>query len=86
MILDEVIDGLMMSMAADGLSPFPGFFTLATITRFVFHEWEGKGREDRFGQRSPSPRQISAIKKYLDNHYERKRSGTRTYYGRTKRR
>jgi hypothetical protein len=86
MKLDDVIDRIMFSIAADHLSPFPGFFTFATILRLVASEWEGKGREDRFGQRGLSSRQIAYIRGYLDGHYDRRRGSRGTYYGRDKRR
>ena len=35
MTLGELIDEVLGSLAADGLSPFLGFFTLATIANAV---------------------------------------------------
>ena len=75
MTLGDLIDEVVDSLLADGISPFPGFFTLATIANAVFiRGWERK-------QGTPS-----AIKRYLNDYYEVKRSGRRTYYGGNKRR
>ena len=88
MQLENLVDQLMISMVADGLSPFPGFFRFATIAKFIgFKGYEGKGSAKRFGgQRSLSRPQLAAIKRYLDNYYEKKIDRGRIYYGRNKRR
>lgn len=83
MTLEQLIDEIIGSMAADGLSPFPGFFTFATIAKAVlFRGWDGKGRRDEFGSTGLSRRQLQAIKRYLDQYYETKRVGRTSYYGR----
>ena len=87
MTLGDLIDEVLGSLAADGLSPFPGFFTLVTIANAVlFRGWEGKRRVSRSGEDSLSRGQLLAIRRYLDDYYEVKRSGRHTYYGGNKRR
>jgi hypothetical protein len=84
MTLGDLIDEVMESLQADGLSPFPGFFTLATIAKMVlFGGWEGKRQTS--GETGLTKRQLLAIRRYLDDYYEVKHSGRHTYYGRNKR-
>ena len=87
MPLWDIVDEIMQSMAEDGLSPFPGFFTLVTIAKIAsYHGWEAKGSQDRYGLSSLSPSQMRALKRYLDENYERKHHDRQTYYSRNKRR
>ena len=86
MALLEIIDDIVGSMAADGLSPFPGFFTLMTIAKVVLSMgWEGKGGRDKFESGKLSRRQVQEIKRILDEYFETKRVGHKTYYGQRKR-
>lgn len=86
MTLLDLIDEVISSMAADGLSPFPGFFTLATIASAVlFRGREGKGGRDKFGSEKLSRRQVQEIKRILDDYFETKRVARKTYYGQRKR-
>ena len=82
MALLDLIDDAVGSMAADGLSPFPGFFTLVTVAKAVLSRgWEGRGGRDEFGSSRLSRRQVQEIKRVLDEHFETKRVSSRTYYG-----
>jgi hypothetical protein len=86
MTLGDLVDEIISSLAADGIPPFPGFFTLVTIANAVLSRgWEGKRQTVRSGQSSLSRGQLLAIRRYLDDYYEVKRSGRLAYYGGNKR-
>ena len=86
MALIDVIEDVVSSLAADGLSPFPGFFTLMTIAGAVQAKgWEGKGEKDEFDESKLSRRQVQEIKRILDENFERQKKGTKSYYGKRKR-
>ena len=82
MALIDLIEEIIGSIAADGLSPFPGFFTLMTIAGAVLSRgWEGKGDTNEFDSRKLSERQVRKIERILDEYFEKKRKGSKTYYG-----
>ena len=86
MALIDLIDEVINSLAADGLSPFPGFFTLMTIASAVLARgWEGKGEKDEFDEDELSERQVQNIERLLDEYFERKKKSRTTYYGSRKR-
>jgi len=82
MALIDLIEEIIGSMAADGLTPFPGFFTLMTIAGAVLSRgWEGKGERDEFDSCKLSKRQVREIERILDEYFEKKRKSSKTYYG-----
>ena len=85
MTLGSLIDEIIGSLAADSISPFPGFFTLVAIASAVLGRgWEGKRRTS--GEPQLTERQLMEIRRYMEDHYEIKRSGRNKYYGGDKRR
>lgn len=87
MALIDVIEEVVDSMAADGLSPFPGFFTAMTIASAVLSRgWQGKGETNEFNQRGLSPRQIQEVERILDSYFEKQMDGKKAYYGQRVRR
>ena len=82
MALIDLIEEVVSSLAADGLSPFPGFFTIMTIAGAVLSRgWEGKGETDEFDSRKLSRRQVQDIERILDEYFEKKRKRNTNYYG-----